>query len=277
MNATPISTAAVAIPVEPDDNDHLAVQISDFAWQSYAVESVGDVPVASSARLATLRPEDESFLRQSEYITISIFKVRPRSYTGITFTEDEDKVVRVKDVLESSPFQTTPLRSGDAVVSVNQFQITSAKLAERLVKTLDFWVTLIVQPTNSNSNFVSTILKKHVPDQRLGIHFTKSPNRPVCIANLDTRGVLAHTSLLQVGDAVHAINGQGVDTEQHAVEALSSNPEQVELVTASPQGVLLVFRAAPLRCSITGTCLCLAISLIVIVVLVAYFVAADQH
>lgn len=277
MNATPISTAAVAIPVEPDDNDHLAVQIWDFAGQSYAVESVGDVPVASSARLATLRPEDESFLRQSEYITISIFKVRPRSYTGITFTEDEDKVVRVKDVLESSPFQTTPLRSGDAVVSVNQFQITSAKLAEHLVKTLDFWVTLIIQPTNGNSNFVSTILKKHVPDQRLGIHFTKSPNRPVCIANLDTRGVLAHTSLLQVGDAVHAINGQVVDTEQVALEALSSNPEQVELVTASPQGVLLVFRAAPFRCSITGTCLCFAISLIVIIVLVAYFVAAGHH
>ena len=276
MNATPISTAAVAIPVELDDDDHFAVHNSDFAGQSYPFECVGDIPVASSARLAALQPEDDSFLRQSEYITISIFKLRPRSYTGISFTEDEHNVVRVKDILESSPFQTTPLKSGDAVVSVNQFKVTSANLAERLLKTLDLWVTLIIHRTCGTSNYVSTILKKHVPDQRLGIHFTKSPNRPVCIANLDTRGVLAHTSVLQVGDAVHMINSRVVDTEEVSAEALSSNPDQVELVTSSPQGVVLVFRGAPLRCSVSGTCLCFALSMIIIIVLVSFFIVAGR-
>ncbi len=268
-----------AIPVELVDNDdHLGVQISDCAGQSYAFECAqGDVPVACSARLAALWPEDESFLRQSEYITISIFKLRPRSSTGISFTEDEHNVVGVKDILESSPFRTTPLRSGDAVVSVNQFQVTSATLADRLIKTHDLWVTLVIQPTCGTSNFVSTILKKHVPDQRLGIHFTKSPNRPVCIVNLDTRGVLAHTSLLQVGDVVHMVNGRVVDTEEVAMDALSSNPDQIELVTASPQGVVLVFRGAPRRWSISATCLCFALSLIVIIVLMSYFVAAGHN
>jgi membrane-associated protease RseP (regulator of RpoE activity) len=270
MNVKLTSTVAVAIPGEFVDGDLHAVGISD----DMDLESSGVLPVASSTRIVTLRAEDDSFPMHSEYMTISIFKLRPRSYTGISFTEDENKVVRVEQISESSPFQTTPLRCGDAVVSVNQFEATSANLVGRLFKTLDFWVTLVIHRTGGASNFVTTILRKHVPHQRLGVHFVASPNWPVVIANLDTGGVLAHTSLLQVGDMVHTINGRAVNTVEVAMEVLNSNPDRVEMVTASPQGLVLVFRSAPLLASWWCACLCAVLSLIVVMVLVFFFVVA---
>ena len=277
MNVTSISTAAIAVPVELVDDHHQALSVSGISYRSSPCESLGSFPVASSTRLDTLQAEVDSFMRQSEYMTISIFKLSPRSYTGISFTEDETKVIRVGHISDLSPFATTPLRSGDAVVSVNHFEATSANLVDRLFKSLDLWVTLVIHTRDGTSNFVTTILKKRVPDQRLGVEFTTYPNRQVCIANLDARGVLAHTSLLQIGDVVHTVNGQAVNTEEVAMEALSSNPDQVEMVTASPQGVVLVFRGAPFLSSFWCTGLCCFLSLIVIVVLVSYFVVAGRN
>lgn len=220
--------------------------------------------------------------QRSEYTTISVCKPTIRSPLGITFTEAVPEngaiVVVVVHISPESPFRSTPLKCGDVLVSINQYEATSALLVERIVKSTEQWLTLIIQNTHGVCDQVTTVLNKRVPNQRLGINFSVDPcSGALYVSDLKTNGLLLHVSLIQVGDLVHKINGLSARTEDAAMELLSSNPEQVELITLSARGTVLVFQRAPVSCFFWWKCVGVVLVLIGIMFIAFYFAVSKPR
>ena len=215
----------------------------------------------------------------SEYTTISVCKRSIRSSLGITFADTAPEIgasVVVEYISPESPFRTTPLRCGDVLVSINQYEATSAQLVERIAKTTEQWLTLVIRTTQGVTDQVTTVLNKRVPNQRLGINFSADPCRgALCVSSLKSNGLLVHISLIQVGDVVHTINGQSAHNVDVAMELLSSNPDQVELITTSARGTVLVFQRAPVSRYFWWKCVAVVLSLISIM-FVAYYFAVSK-
>jgi hypothetical protein len=247
-----------------------------------------DIPYAAAELVAeqVVRNDDEEQYssadpsQRSEYTTISVCKPSIRSSLGITFTdvapENGAVVVVVEYISPESPFRTTPLRCGDALVSINQYEATSAQLVERIVKTTEQWLTLVIHTTQGVSDQVTTVLNKRVPNQRLGINFSADPCRgALYVSSLTSNGLLVHISLVQVGDLLHTINGQSAHSVDVAMELLSSNPDQVELITTSTRGTVLVFQTSPVSRYFWWKCVAVVL-LLIGVMFVAYYFAVSK-
>ena len=270
-----MTPTAVAIPVKRVEDQCQAVAIVATVEVDGNILAV-DVPFASSQRLDTLQDEG-ACIQRSEYTSISVFKPSRRSPVGISFV-NANSIVVVEQIESDSPFRATPLRCGDVVLSINQYQVTTAKLAERFVKSAEQWLTLTVYTAGGIPDHVTTVLNKRVAVIRLGIKLLVDPtDGALCVSKVDRHGLLAHASLLQMGDVVYKVNREDVNTAEDAMELLASNPDQVELETKRERGVVLVFRRAPPSPAFWWKCVGLVLFLVVVMFVVFFFAPKDHN